>query len=308
MINLYSRKKRKRKLLFYLFVGLLLFFLYSKFTAITKSSELISPLPASGKHEVQSEGELGKIIQTVLEGSTGIYGIAIKNLKTNETYFQNEHKIFDSGSLYKIWVMAETLNQIKSGELKIDQVLSRDIKYLNEKFNVSPEYAELTEGSITLTVENALKQMITISHNYAALLLTEKVKLSSVTSFLQINGFKDSQVGTDYDSPKATPNDIALFFEKLYKGELADTEYTNKMLELLKMQKLNGKIPKNLPEGTIIAHKTGEIFYLTHDGGIVYTPKGDYIIVVMSDSDSPKGAEERIAKISEAVYKYFTSK
>lgn len=308
MINIYKKKRRKRKLLFYLFVGLLLFFLYSKFTAITKSSELISPLPNSDRIEVKTEGELAKAIQVALDGSTGIYGIAIKNLKTDETYFQNEHKIFYSGSLYKVWVMAETFNQIKRGHLKSDQVLSRDIKYLNEKFNVSPEYAELTEGSITLTVDNALKQMVTISHNYAALLLTEKVKLSSLTTFLQNNGFKDSQVGTDYDSPKTTPNDIALFFEKLYKGELVDSEYTSKMIDLLKMQTLNDKLPRNLPEGTIIAHKTGEIFYLTHDGGIVYTPKGDYIIVVMSDSDSPKGAEERIAKISEAVYKYFTSK
>lgn len=308
MINIYRRKRRKRKLLFYLFVGLLLFFFYSKFTAITKSSELISPLPASGKHEVQAERGLGKEIQSALEGSTGTYGIAIKNLKTDETYFQNENRIFESGSLYKIWVMAETLNQVKSGELRLDQVLSRDIKYLNEKFNVSPEYAELTEGLITLTVESALKQMITISHNYAALLLTEKIKLSSVTSFLQNNGFRNSQVGTDYDSPKTTPYDIFMFFEKLYKGELADSEYTAKMIGLLKMQTLNDKLPRNLPEGTIIAHKTGEIFYLTHDGGIVYTPEGDYIIIVMSDSDSPKGAEERIAKISDAVYKYFTSK
>ncbi len=71
-----------------------------------------------------------------------------------------------------------------------------------------------------------LNQMITISHNYAALLLTEKVKLSTVAKFLQTNGFKESNVGTNGEAPVTTPSDIALFLEKLYKGQLANPTYT----------------------------------------------------------------------------------
>ena len=77
------------------------------------------------------------------------------------------------------------------------------------------------------------------------------------------------------------------------------------MLDLLKKQKLNNKLPANLPEGVEIAHKTGEIGYFTHDAGIVYTSKGDYIIVVLSQSDMPSAAEDRIASISKNVYDYF---
>jgi beta-lactamase class A len=57
-----------------------------------------------------------------------------------------------------------------------------------------------------------------------------------------------------------------------------------------------------------MAHKTGELGQVSHDGGIVYTEKGDYIIVVLSESTLPKGAEERIANISKDVYAYFMSK
>ena len=54
-----------------------------------------------------------------------------------------------------------------------------------------------------------------------------------------------------------------------------------------------------------IAHKTGEIGYFTHDAGIVFSNKGDYIIVVLTESDFPLATEEQIADISKSVNEYF---
>ena len=96
-----------------------------------------------------------------------------------------------------------------------------------------------------------------------------------------------------------------MFFEKLYRGELADKETSAKLLDLLNRQKLNNKLPRHLPSGTVIAHKTGELGRVSHDAGIVYTDKGEYIIVVLTESSAPLGAEERIADISKNVYTYF---
>lgn len=246
---------------------------------------------------------LRDVVEKALEESTGNYGVVIKNLKTNEVFYVNEHKTFDAGSLYKVWIMAEAFQQIADKQLAEDEVLSEQISKLNAKFNISSDSAELNEGTITLSIKDALTQMITISHNYAALLLTEKVKISAVKTFLERNNFKESSVG---EPPTTTPSDIALFFEKLYKGELGNQQSTQTMLDLLKKQTLNGKLPKYLPKEVSIAHKTAEIDYFTHDGGIVFSPKGDYIIVILSESDYPPGAEERIAQISKVVYEYFT--
>ena len=272
----------------------------NKFQLISPISDAISFIAAPFKNDA-----LKNIVQNSLEGTKGSYGIFIKNLKTEEFYGLNEHKVYEPGSLYKIWVMAVVIDQIRNGKLKGDEELSEDIKVLNDKFNISSESAELTEGSIMLTVNQALEQMITISHNYASLLLAEKIKLSSVKAFLQREGFNESTVGEDGSSPTSTPYDIALFFEKLYKGKLANPQDTNKMLDLLKRQKLNNKLPKYLPSGVMVAHKTGEIDFFTHDGGIAYGPKSDYVIVVLSKSDLPAAAEERIADISKKVYDYF---
>ena len=290
---------RKIKIYIYLILFILLFIYWGKDKV--KDKPFLSPL-ASFQNQNQS---LKIEVDKALEGTNGTYGVALKNLKNNENYFFNEHKIFEAGSLYKLWVMAEVFHQIQKGELEESKVLSSSIADLNNKFNISSESAELTEGGITLSVNDALKQMITISHNYAAMLLTEKIRLSKVATFLEDNGFKESNVGINGESPTTTASDIARFFEKLYKGELANQENTQKMIDLLKAQQLNNKLPTQLPQGVTIAHKTGEIGYFSHDGGIVYSPNGDYIIVVLSETDYPPGAEDRIAQISKAAYEYF---
>lgn len=248
---------------------------------------------------------LGIAVQSALVGTRGDYGVVVKNYKTGETYAQNEHEQFKSGSLYKLWVMGEVYEKIRDGDLKEDQVLSESVETLNKRFDIDPEYAERTEGTVTYPVADALTQMITISDNYAALLLTLKIRLSAVADYLEQKGFEESKVGVSGNPPMTTPSDIFLYFDALYKGQLADSETTGKMISLLKGQRLNDKIPKYIPDDVVIAHKTGELDEVTHDAGIVYSKKGDYVIVILSQSDAPQAAAERVARVSEAVYNYF---
>ena len=252
------------------------------------------------------KADLPKTVTNALKGSRGTYSIEIKNLKTGEAYSLNSHKAYKTGSLYKLWIMAAVFEQIQNGILTGDETLTGDIESINEMFNIDTKFRELTTGTLNFTVNSALLQMITISHNYASLLLSEKAGLPNIKLFLEKYGFKESRITAA--APTSTPSDIALFLEKLYKGELANEEHTNKMVKLLKAQKLNDKLPKYLPNGTVVAHKTGEIDFLTHDAGIIYTKNGDYIIVIFSESDYPVGAKERIAQISKAVYNYFLEK
>ena len=319
MIYSFYRLRRRRfkvrliqRLLFLVIFGVLIYFggksLSGKLTsAATKpvASPKPSHSPLPSQPSIKVSASLQEAVQGALDGSHGTYGVVVKNLKTNEGYTLNEHQVFDSASLYKLWVMAKIYQEVQAGKLKEDDVLSQDVATLNEEFQIDPEDAEQTDGTITYSVDDALRKMITISDNYAALLLAEKLKLSTISTFLTDNDFAESKVGTDGDSPTATASDIALFFEKLYNGQLANAEYTQKMLDLLKAQALNDKIPENLPDNVQVAHKTGELDQYTHDAGIVYSPTGDYVIVIMSQSDAPELAKARLANISEAVYNYF---
>lgn len=308
--NLNPQRKRKKKwgklIMFLLTLGA---FAVTSYSLKQHDGQLISPLGSGSiKAQESNYSSLEEAVNKPLEGTKGKYAVVVKNLKTSESYSRNKDDSFEPGSLYKLWVMAEVYDQIQKGDLKEDQVLSRGIATLNNDFGISPDVAEQTSGTITKSVSDALHQMITISHNYSALLLSQKIKLSSTKAFLQEHGFNQSRVGTDGDTPKTTASDIAIFYEKLYNEQLANEENTRIMLDLLKKQQLDHKLPKYFPEGTEIAHKTGELGWFSHDGGIVYSDKGDYIIVVLSESESPAGAEDRIALVSKAVYDYFDVK
>ncbi len=245
---------------------------------------------------------LEKVVRKVLSGTRGTYSVVIKNLKTGESYYLEEKKQFEAGSLYKIWILSETMNQLQKGRIKENEVLSEEIVVLNKAFDISSESAELTEGTLEITVSNAIRQMVAISHNYSALILSKKIGVSNAKKFIKDNGFEQTSLGIP---PKTTAFDVSLFFEKLYKGEIVNQQRSDKMMELFKKQELDNKLPKYLPEGTVVAHKTGEINYFSHDAGIVFGEKTDYIIVVLSESTNPAGAEDRIGKISKAVFDYF---
>lgn len=273
-------------------VGLISYILISK----GSKTELVTPQFAP-----QESAPLKEVMGAALKDTQGTWGIVIKNLKTGESYLQNGYTVFEAASLYKLWVMATVFNQIEKGKLSEEEVVKGDVAKLNEKFNIASESAELLEGEFSFSVKSALQQMITISHNYAALLLTERVKSSEVANFLKNHKLNDSSFASP---PKTTALEVAVFLEKLYKGELGNEENTQKMLDLMKAQQLNEGLPKFLPDVTI-AHKTGDLGWFKHDAGIVFSDSGPFIIVVMSESNSPKGAQEKIAKIAKAVYEYF---
>lgn len=262
----------------------------------------------------KKESMLPQIVEQNFLNEEGEYSVVIKNLKTGEEYEYNENKKYNSASLYKLWVLAVVFQKIKDGVIKEDQVLSGKMEVLDSTLStvsptpvpdgyIQPEVSEEPKV-ISMTVQSALDKMIINSDNYAAILLAAKSGTLSITNFLKEYGLKDSNFK---QPPKTTASDIALYFEKLYNGEIVDKENSSKMMEILKQQSINDRIPKYLPKDVDVAHKTGELYGAKHDGGIVFSDKGDYIIVVLSDTDDVKEAIEKTARFSEEIYNYFES-
>lgn len=271
------------------------------YTAVT-ATPILAPVANSIEDERVTAPTLAEVIEKELEGTKGTYGFVVKNLKTAETYYLNEHRRFQPASLYKLWIMATVYDQVRQGTLKLDEVLTDSVSALNERFLIATEDAELREGTVTFTVAQALEEMITNSHNYASLLLTARIKISNVEKFLKEHSLKESYTGTP---PQTTPYDIALFFEMLYHGDLNSPEHTQEMIALLGRQNLNNVLPKYIPRDIKIAHKTGQLDVFAHDAGIFYLETGDYVIAGLSESLSPHDAEDRIAHVSRAVFEYF---
>lgn len=272
----------------------------------TNNENILNPVGKFVEKSIQKDkksAQLEKIITAELENTSGTYAVAIKNLKTNEYYYYNEERLFSTASLYKLWVMGAVYKEIENGNLTRTQNIGYEAGIINERLDIASESAEIIEGFVGNTVEGALNRMITISDNYSAHILYLTIGWGKVGDFLQDYGFTNSSTA----ELQTTASDILNFYEKLYNGQIVSKSASVEMLEILKKQELNDRIPKYLPEDTVVAHKTGELGTVKHNAGIVYSPTGDYIIVLLSETNNQTTAAETEAKISEKVWEYFNN-
>ena len=107
----------------------------------------------------------------------------------------------------------------------------------------------------------------------------------------------------------ASPRGIASLLVKIFRNEAASEKSCRDMLEILKLQQFNDSIPRYLPEGTVVAHKTGEIGYTRNDAAIVYEGNQHIVITIFglrgSEAVPEIDLKKREGTIARAVYDYF---
>jgi beta-lactamase class A len=207
-------------------------------------------------------------------------GITIKNLKTGAMAGTNQTQVFTSASLYKLFVAHGIYKQIDSGQRSLgDKVGDR-------------------------TLGECLNLMITVSDNSCAEALGSQLGWAKYNSTLKSLGFNQTKFGSPMQTSAA---DVATLLERLYSGTLLSRNSSSHFLDLLKAQKINNRLPQGLPSGTTIAHKTGDLDGFVHDAGIVYGPKGDYIVVMTSGPwATPSAAPSKFAELSRMLYGQFS--
>src|SRR5436190_7615702 len=107
----------------------------------------------------------------------------------------------------------------------------------------------------------------------------------------------------------ATPRQMNLLLEKIYRGEIVDRASSDEIIEFMNHSMIGqARIPGSLPEGTRVVHKTGTISGSTNDTGIVFLPDGRHLLITVftRDAKAPAADRERvIADISKYAYDYF---
>jgi beta-lactamase class A len=86
-------------------------------------------------------------------------------------------------------------------------------------------------------------------------------------------------------STHTTANDLATVLEQIYDGSLLSEVDNDRLLDDMKQQVFRDGIPAGIPEAEV-ADKVGFLDGLLHDAGIVYSPKGDFVLVIMTDGYS----------------------
>ncbi len=128
------------------------------------------------------------------------------------------------------------------------------------------------------------------SGNLSANLVLEAVGLPAVAEALDVIGTERTVVARGIEDAPAreaghqnliTAADMALVFSAVARGRAASTASSREILATLAAQQINDAIPPGLPPGTKVAHKSGWIEGISHDGGIIYPPDAPAYVLIM---------------------------
>lgn len=256
----------------------------------TVSTQSIAEL---NKQRIQKEtADLQGIVDAFAKKYPGQTSVVVTDLNDAATASTDADDATVSASLYKLFVAWGIYQKIDNGSLTLQSTTSTG-----------------------LPVGQCLYAMITVSDNDCGQALGGMVGWAALDSSLANIGLTHTTTN-NYDAngnlindKYTTAHDVALFLDKLYHGQLLSQKSTDAFMTLLKEDQLNTWLPSGLPSGTVIAHKTGALYNLVHDAGIIYTGNAEYLLVVMTrDWQDPVGQPPAaFADISSKMWQYFTS-
>lgn len=300
-----------------------------------------------------SFAKISDIAAQYQKNTTAPLGFVFRDLKTGETVSYHGDRVFPTASSYKIFILAELFRKVAAGECSLSDriVLNEEDKSIGSGLlaqfggGLNPtlkDYATLmmiiSDNTATdilfrfLGRDNIKKNVLeplglvhtkcdfdcrTLIENYFE--LGEK----TIMQMLEENGgaypsFHNSKwyrCETE-ENDETTPLEAAKMLELLYRGEWVSPETSTAMLNIMKACQTNTRIPKYLPLTTPVAHKTGTLDKLNADIGIVYTPKGDYILCLFYNgnlasleeyerNEQSRFSENYLAELSRDIYRAY---
>ncbi len=262
-------------------------------------------------------------IERIVNNATGRIGVAVINLKNCDTLTVNGKEKFPMQSVFKFPVALAVLHKIDKGTFSLDERI-----HLNKSDLLPNTWSPLREkypnGNIDITLDELIATTVSLSDNNGCDILFRLLGGTKIVDdyihSLGIQGMAivatEKEMHTDWNIQYrnySTPYAMAQLITKFYQDSMLSQKNRAYLWQVMVntttgMKRLKGK----LPEGTIVAHKTGSsgenekgIAAATNDVGIVILPNGIpvTIVVFVSDYNGKENVrDEVIADIAKAVW------
>jgi len=309
-------------------------------TAVTVQSPTGTPIVIAtpsmpSKPDYQLQKEIAEISKEA-EGNVGVYAVVIE---TGQTATLNENDHFAMQSLVKIPISMAVLKMVDDMKFRLGQLVNveeGDMATSNQRSPIRNRFPQGTQ----MIAEELIKDAIVESDGTASDVLQRTAGgAASIQSYVDSLGVSDvkivwshrefgSEWSRQYDN-WLTPKSATMLLEKLWSfssqarnsdrtgtGGGESRELSKQSADLLLKFMTESKNPNNrilgmLPEGTVVAHKTGTggtqdgITSATNDIGIITLPNGNHVAIAILVGDSKAGPAARadvIAKIAKAVF------
>jgi beta-lactamase class A len=269
-----------------------------------------------------SPNNLEKKIEELIRASGAeTVAVAYYDLGTGRELLINPDENFHAASTMKVPVMMEIFRQAAAGKLSLDAriPIKNDFTSIVDGSHYSLTADSDSESSLygrvgqTETIRELMRLMITVSSNFAANLLIERVTPERVMDLMHSIGAKNIRVLRGVEDGKAfekglnnttTARDLMIILRRIAERRAVSERASDEMIKIMLDQKFNEGIPAGLPNDVRVSHKTGSITKINHDAAIVYPPnRKPYVLVVLTRGiEDEKRAHKLIADISRVVY------
>lgn len=280
---------------------------------------------------------------------TGKLGFAFYDLQAGTGCFLHEEEPFPTASVYKVYILAELYRQAAEGKVDLDAFLSTPL----ENPAMGSGILSLLSPGLSLRIRDHAALMMMLSDNVSSDILFDLVGRDSIREHVLLplglsqtkadynctdmqnicyglrpgmtplerraqvrsNSFRNAPEFTcQMEKDTCTsPKDMVTMFRALYEGTWVNETACGEMLSIMRPQPAWARIGKYLPKNVTAARKTGSLDRVVNDAGIVYSPKGDYILVTFYNGnvadeeeylqdDKWNLASEMIAQLSKTIY------
>jgi beta-lactamase class A len=271
----------------------------------------------------QQVDDLQPKIQSIVDKYAATIGFSVLDLDDGKMYGLNGDMHLPMQSVYKFHLGLAVLSQVDRGKLSLNQkIFIKKSDLLADTW--SPLRDKYPDGNISIPLSELLTYTIGQSDNNGCDILFRLLGgPAKVNSFIHVLGIqnvaivateeemhRDEKVQfTNWTTPDAAVELLSLFYKKTILSEQSQDFLLKVMTESASGPK---KIEGQLPEGTLVAHKTGYsgvnkngVTAASNDIGIVTMPNGKHFAIaafVSNTKENEKTIDRAIAELTRAVW------
>ena len=157
--------------------------------------------------------------------------------------------------------------------------------------NLNPGFTTSTG----FTSDGCVDRVVLSGNDQCAMALGDLIDWGDNNSLLNAQGFENTFISRG--SGSTTANDGADWAEKLLSGSLTTVAQKNTLINLMSEQNLRGGIPSGA-SGVSVANRAGQSGSVRYDVGIVYHPRGTYVLSIFSDGGSFAGIADLAREVN----------
>lgn len=270
-------------------------------------------------------------IEQIVSDKNAVVGVSIIGNNEIDTLSLHGDRRFPMQSVFKFHIALAVLSEIDKGKLSLDQKIEIGKDELLPEGFWSPLRDENPNGG-SFTIERLIQYSVSHSDNTACDVLIRLIGTpKTVENYIKQRGIQDIQITfnekdmqakwenmfQNWTTPKAASETLKKFYENK-NNLLSKRSYAFFWKTNIETTTGKNRIKGQLPEATIVAHKTGwsgtnketGITAAVNNIGIVFLPNGEYFIISVFVSESKESFdtnEKIIADIAKATYDYFTA-